>query len=339
MPMSRSLFKYHPVFGYQFVPGLKARVEHEGGGYLVRVNSTGFRCDHEFTQRKSTARYRVLLFGDSYTAGDGVSNKDRYGDLLEDMLPGLEVFNFGLSGSGTDQQYLIFRDLAAGLDYDLVVVGVLVENIRRVVARYRPYESESGDVYLQAKPYFVLDERGTLQLYHVPVPNDAIVPDRLAATDRRFVDTGGDYEWLRRLVSKFGSGFKDFLQRASYYQPLPAYDRSDDPAWLLLQNILRRWAEEAATPVLIVPIPLYQYVEGTSMAANYQRRFAELSNLASVKIHDPLPDLVRYTLSERRAFRFDRDCHPTPAGHRALAASIAPVIEKALAVEPRLDRW
>ena len=75
------------------------------------------------------------------------------------------------------------------------------------------------------------------------------------------------------------------------------------------------------------------------MAANYQRRFAELSNLASVTVHDPLSDLVRYTPAERRAFRFDRDCHPTPAGHRALAASIAPAIEKALAIEPRLDRW
>ena len=336
--MSRSLFKYHPIFGYQFIPGLKARVQHEGGGYLVKVNSAGFRCDREFAQRKSSDRHRVLLFGDSYTAGDGVSNKDRYGDLLEDMVPGLEVFNFGLSGSGTDQQYLIFRDLAIGLDYDLVVVGVLVENIRRVVARYRPYESESGEIYLQAKPYFELDRRGALQLHHVPVPNEAIAPDRLAATDRQFVDTGGDYEWLRRLVSKFGSGFKDFLQRASCYQPLPAYDRPDDPSWLLLQAILRRWAEEAATPVLIVPIPLYQYVEGTSVAANYQRRFAELSNLASVTVHDPLSDLVCYKPAERRAFRFDRDCHPTPAGHRALAASIAPAIIKALAIVQRLDR-
>ena len=36
--MSRQLFQYHPTVGYHFVPGLKARVEHEAGGYLMRTN-------------------------------------------------------------------------------------------------------------------------------------------------------------------------------------------------------------------------------------------------------------------------------------------------------------
>ena len=42
--------------------------------------------------------------GDSFTAADGVSNRQRYSDLLEARLPGIEVYNFGLPGTGTDQQ-------------------------------------------------------------------------------------------------------------------------------------------------------------------------------------------------------------------------------------------
>ena len=47
--MARNLFEYHPVLGYRFIPGLIARVSHEAGGYLVRCNQAGFRCDHEVT--------------------------------------------------------------------------------------------------------------------------------------------------------------------------------------------------------------------------------------------------------------------------------------------------
>jgi carbamoyltransferase len=44
--MNRQLFQYHPTIGYQFVPGLRTREEHEGGGFLLRTNQDGFRCRH-----------------------------------------------------------------------------------------------------------------------------------------------------------------------------------------------------------------------------------------------------------------------------------------------------
>src|ERR1700755_2605937 len=110
--MSIQLFEYHPVIGYRFIPGLKTRLEHEGGGYLVRTNDAGFRSEHEYTKAKTPGKFRILLFGDSFTAGDAVSNKHRYGDVLETLLPDIEVYNFGLSGSGTDQHYLIWREIA-----------------------------------------------------------------------------------------------------------------------------------------------------------------------------------------------------------------------------------
>ena len=108
----RQLFQHHPVTGYYFVPGLRARIIHEAGGYIVQTNSAGFRSKHEFRTAKDRGTKRILLFGDSFTAGDGVSNADRYSDLLETLAPGLEVFNYAIPGTGTDQQYLAYREFA-----------------------------------------------------------------------------------------------------------------------------------------------------------------------------------------------------------------------------------
>lgn len=75
--MQRQIFEYHPVIGYRFIPGITARVPHESGGYLIKANQAGFRSDHEVTREKPSGVFTVLLFGDSFTAGDGVSNQYR----------------------------------------------------------------------------------------------------------------------------------------------------------------------------------------------------------------------------------------------------------------------
>ena len=75
--------------------------------------------------------------GLSFTAGDGVSNRHRFGDVLEKRLGNVEVLNFGLPGSGTDQQLLTFREYAKDLEYDLLLICPFVENIERIVATHR----------------------------------------------------------------------------------------------------------------------------------------------------------------------------------------------------------
>ena len=115
----------------------------------------------------------MLVFGDSFTAGDGVRNEHRYTDLLESLVRDIEVFNFGLPGSGTDQQHLIFETFAQDLEADLIILGVLVENIRRNVSRYRPYLDDSGETVLYAKPYYTLDCDG-LKLRNQPVARDPV---------------------------------------------------------------------------------------------------------------------------------------------------------------------
>lgn len=332
--MTRSIFQYHPTYGFHFIPGIRARIPHEGGGYLIRANAAGFRSDREFVASRTPGHRRVLLFGDSYTAGDGVSNGTRYGDILEKEIPGLEVYNYGLPGTGTDQHYLVYADVARRIDHDVVIIAVLVENIRRVVAHYRLFENAEGKNVALAKPYFSLHGDETLALHNVPVPPEQVSLDALPADERQHVDRGGDLPLVRRALNLLGPGVKSVLQGAIGQNPLPAYDSANDPAWRLLRAILVRWVRESSVPVLIVPLPLYHYVEGIANPAAYQARFAELARTTPVQVHDPLPSLLRLSAAERRSLRFERDVHPTTFAHEQLARSIATAIAPLVTQNP-----
>jgi carbamoyltransferase len=328
--MTRQVFEYHPVVGYRFIPNLRARIPADGGGYLVQANDAGFRSERPFRNEHSNSQRRVLLFGDSFTAGSGVSNRQRYSDLIEAKIPTLEVYNFALPGTGTDQHYLVWREFAESIEHDLVVIAVLVENVRRILSRYRPYLDKLGRERIYAKPYYTL-EGSELLLHHVPPRREPVEAHELPPEDRDTVDTGGRLPRLRRVVNAVGA--REVVQHLTRYQPVPEYDSSDTPGWRLMRAILAQWIREMVSNVVIMPIPLYQHVEETSDASGYQARFRELAAELGCTLHDPLPDLLQYSAAERRGFRFEKDIHLTPAAHEALAESLAPTVEKSLAAQ------
>ena len=59
--IQRQIFEYNDVLGYRFIPNIKARIQHESGGYLLRTNDCGFRCEHDFfVQKKTQANLGIL---------------------------------------------------------------------------------------------------------------------------------------------------------------------------------------------------------------------------------------------------------------------------------------
>lgn len=108
--MWHALTKYHPRIGYTFMPSVKSRVPWENGGYLLRTNAAGFRSEREFIKERTLDKFRAVLFGDSQTAGNGVSNLSRYSDVVEQLVPNLEVYNYALPGTSADQHYLTYQD-------------------------------------------------------------------------------------------------------------------------------------------------------------------------------------------------------------------------------------
>lgn len=329
--MARNLFRHDPVIGYRFVPHIKGRVRHEGGGYLVRANGAGFRNDREFSKTRTNGMRRILVFGDSNTAGDGVSNGKRFSDLIEAALDGVEVYNFGLPSSGTDQQYLAFREAAAGIEHDLLVLCPMVDNIRRNLQDARViHSSMSGELALLPKPYFELASGG-LQLRNVPVPKGHLPYDEALAADE-----GGDASRVRSLArvamrkaNTLVPGLRSWSQRVRRIALPQDYNKASSKGWSLMDAILSHWVSEARSPVLLCPIPMFDHVHGNLRAAPYRQRFGEFSARHNVQFLDILGGL-RADHEAGVQLRFPHDEHPTVDGHAAIARHMIPAIEAAL---------
>src|SRR5271156_2593231 len=166
----RMTIQYDPDVGHRYTPNLRARIPGDDGGYFVVTNSLGFRSDHEF-ERAASPHPRILMFGDSYTAGDDVSNADRYSDQLG-LILGAEVQNYGVPGSGTDQHLLIYEKFARDVEADLVMICVQIDSFHRTQVPHRPNPDRvTGNQIRVPKPYFEF-QNGELVLHHVPVPRE-----------------------------------------------------------------------------------------------------------------------------------------------------------------------
>ena len=92
----RSYRTYDSRIGWLYVPNTKFRIlsdEATQGSYFIRTNKSKFRSNFEF--RKDKEKQRIVFLGDSYTAGTGVNNEDRFTDLIDSRFEDIECYNFG----------------------------------------------------------------------------------------------------------------------------------------------------------------------------------------------------------------------------------------------------
>src|SRR5262249_54872033 len=142
-----------------------------GGTYHLQTNSQGIRSSREYTFNKPPGTTRIVLCGDSMSAGQFVSNEQRMSEQLERRVPGLEVVNLSLEGSGTDQQLLLYENVGLQYDHDLVILMPFLSNLRRNMVTAREGFDAKGSKVLRGKPRFELLE-GRLELRNVPVPTE-----------------------------------------------------------------------------------------------------------------------------------------------------------------------
>ena len=147
-------------------------------------------------ERPHTASYGhafMATFGDSHVFCDEVGDEETWQTYLAESLQA-DVLNFGVSGYGPDQALLRMRRVSAGLRTPTYALGLGLENINRIVNRYRPFYFAGTGLPLP-KPRFVLvDSR--LRLIPNPV-HTAGELDRL--TDPAFIQKLGEHdEWYTR---------------------------------------------------------------------------------------------------------------------------------------------
>jgi carbamoyltransferase len=337
----RMLVCYHPIIGHLYVSNLRARLPNELGGYFVVTNSSGFRSDFEFVKARG-GKPRILMFGDSFTAGDNCSNEKRYSDQLARMLDA-EVYNYGLSGSGTDQQLLIYREFAHDVEADLIIICVQIDSIRRIQQSHREsIDRITRQRLLVPKPYFTL-ENGELLLHNACVPLarppvGSLVPETIPETKQLEGWRESVLKWyrdspqlsrLRHWVRNDLSHVQSEVYRLSGIQPYPDFRSPHTPGWKLMKAILQEFVKEARpTPVLIVPIPGYEYyLHGAKPV--YQQFFEQLEDrTGGVHVLDVSTPLIRLPWKTRQQLTFRVGGHFTPFANEKVARTMADLIER-----------
>lgn len=325
----RMTVQHHPLIGHLFVPNIDARLPNENGGYFVKTNSEGFRSEWDFTKEKGDKK-RILFFGDSFIVGDHCDNRERFSELCGEAL-NAETYNYGLPGSGTDQQMLIYEEFAKNVEADVIVIGVMVENIDRITLASRPsIDRTTGKEVKVPKPYFTL-ENGQLVHHHNPVPKEREIIEARQTEDSLISKTVREANKLtKKYTGSNHSKLRSSLVKLSGYTPQPQYKDANHPDLALMEAILNRFIEQASkqAKVVVVPIPTPHYlIDGVK--AHYRpffERFHKPEN--NVHLYDITPELLELPWETRERMNFDVDNHFSPLGHKIMAEHISGYIAK-----------
>jgi hypothetical protein len=129
----------------------------------VHHNSLGLR-DSEFSL---DGQPTILFLGDSFVWGLDAEANERFTELLKPRVAGYKILSAGVSGYGTDQEYLLLKRLWAKIQPAVVVLIFCTQNDRldnSTNIRYEGYQ----------KPYFERVADGSLALRNVPVPKSRL---------------------------------------------------------------------------------------------------------------------------------------------------------------------
>lgn len=341
-------YQPHPQLGWTLRPGVAGWFTREGRAY-VQVNPSG-RRDRETLLDKPDDVYRIAVLGDSYSEAMQVAREQAYWWLLAERLaacgfqPGkrIEVLNFGVSGYGTAQEYLVLESNAMRYRPDLVLLQFTNGND----VRNNSFALEDE----KSRPFFMLDPQGRLR-----------IDDSFAFSPSFRSHTSFTYDVLRRasdrsrllqLVRNWRStsvirkaqaseGVEQGMEPVVLAAPR---ERLWDEAWRITEQLIAKSAEHAqrnGARFLLVSVPYaIQVHPDRELRAALQRRLgvedlfypdrriAEFSKRSGFVAVPLAPEMQRIAEERGKYFHGFENVgmgrgHWNPQGHRAAAEIIA----------------
>lgn len=106
-----TFFVKHPVFGYTHIPGKFVVTLATGYSFNVAHLPNTLRVTRPFdSYKEARQKEEIWIFGCSFTHGWSVNDEETYPWLLQERFPNYEVVNFGVSGYGTIQSLMQFKN-------------------------------------------------------------------------------------------------------------------------------------------------------------------------------------------------------------------------------------
>lgn len=127
-------------------------------------NSLGLRDDEFSLDAKPT----LMFLGDSFVWGLDSQADERFSDLLKARIPDYKILAAGVSGYGTDQEYLLLKRLWPRVKPAVVMLIFCAQNDRLDNSTNRRYDN-------YYKPYFATRADGSLELMGQPAPKSHLL--------------------------------------------------------------------------------------------------------------------------------------------------------------------
>ncbi len=329
-----------PVLGYHGKPNFRGRFRQREFDVLIAHNDQGFRRQ-EHLGEASPERKNVYVLGDSFVWGYGISQGREFTDQLNLLMPGYRVWNFGLAGSGTVQQYVIFEKHVLPQIHrgDLVLLAFFVNDFADNVGRIL-----HGSLYAKL-------ENGAVRM----VPPDG------SAVSGSLKNKLKDWSALFNLLSYCVDRWRSSRRSAA---PLPS---SSDRATLVQANArmaddgpevkitkfylaaFKKACDEKQTRLAIAYIPGQAELGEDDVSrtediaqpeqAACRRAFFRCTDELKIDTIDLLPYLLRAKKAgqlERVTFRYD--FHWNEGGHRLAAEVITLALTTRAGADPSLQR-
>ena len=256
-------YRPDPEVGWTLRPGASGWFTREGRAF-VQVNSQG-RRDFPVSPEKPRGVYRIAVLGDSYSEAMQVELSQAWWRRLAYRLDAcgfqagkrLEVLNFGVSGYGTAQEYLVLRSSASRYQPDLVLLQFtngndLQDNVRALAGE-------------KARPFYRLAKGGALELDASFASGDAMA--KRASPLYRAYRRASDWSRVVQLVqtvrhislgaahASADDGLEAGLERAPLAPPRePAWEQ----AWTVTERLIgmvNDLAKAGGARLVVVTVP------------------------------------------------------------------------------------
>jgi lysophospholipase L1-like esterase len=316
--VANPLYSFHrsdPVLGWSAKPSVRMRFRRPDFDALIAQGPEGWRLAEPAPPPDPTRR--VLFLGDSFTWGWGVSQGELFTDRLQQRLPDTAVFNRGVNGFGTSQEYLLLQQELATHTYDAVALMFFAndvgDNINPKRGRRPLFELEGDRLVPRNQP-----------------------PKRLMNPVARFFK---DHSRLFQLLDFYSSLVVRALDddrepwRFGEERPVTPHpekihvDYRDLPGATITMRLLRemqRLARDHGSEFVIVYLPHHSEIADPGSAHPYVEAVHAMIRDVAARNGIPLVDLTQPFHERARSGHvvlYPHDEHWSPEGHR-LAAEV-----------------
>lgn len=302
----------------KFRPDSGRAKAHDGDIYLssaegLRSPVVGMR----FADRK--AAHRVALVGDSFTFGLEVPYEDTWGNRLEERLgANTQVLNFGVDGYGVDQSFLRYKRDVLAWRPDIVIMGIIVDDLRRTMCVYGFMCFAFGEIPFP-KPRFVSEPSGLRQI-NAPLPSPESLFARRSIEDIPFIDYDVSYvpfEWRRYLYHRSYLARFILARFPRWPKERPQTDGEERRAVnaAVLREFIRLARAQGTEPIIVVFPGILDFPPAT---APIQRPVQQAMADLNVPYYDMTDCVAQVPANQRFVF-----LHYTPQANAAVASCLA----------------